>query len=153
MDATLAISGDLSSAGDERPTGAPLGHGRLLCAMVAIGVALIVQAIAGTGSAVSVRLLLGVLFIAGGLARLYSSKRLGACANEHAPPATATPTPGRSRGGRRRGGRSAEARARVGRCVAAHALGSPLLFSIVYTLAGQRALLRARGRSPATRSG
>ena len=45
--------------------------------MVAIGVALIGQVIAGTGSAVSVRLLLGVLFIAGGLARLYLEYKRG----------------------------------------------------------------------------
>ncbi len=39
--------------------------------MVAIGVALIVQAVAGHGSVISPRLLLGVLFVAAGAGRLY----------------------------------------------------------------------------------
>ena len=43
--------------------------------MAAIGVALIVEAIAGHGSAISPRLLLGVLFIAAGLGRLYLEVR------------------------------------------------------------------------------
>ena len=43
--------------------------------MAAIGVALIVEAVAGHGSAISPRLLLGVLFIAGGLGRLYLEVR------------------------------------------------------------------------------
>lgn len=43
--------------------------------MAAIGVALIVQAVAGHGSAISPRLLLGVLFIAAGGARLYLEVR------------------------------------------------------------------------------
>jgi len=45
--------------------------------MVAIGVALIGQVIGGTGSVVSARLLLGVLFLAGGLARLYLEYKRG----------------------------------------------------------------------------
>ncbi len=45
--------------------------------MAAIGVALIVEAVAGHGSAISPRLLLGVLFIAGGLGRLYLEVRRG----------------------------------------------------------------------------
>ncbi|MGA2320764.1 MAG: hypothetical protein ABSG95_08470 [Solirubrobacteraceae bacterium] len=43
--------------------------------MAAIGVALIVEAVAGHGSAISARLLLGVLFIAAGAARLYLEAR------------------------------------------------------------------------------
>jgi len=43
--------------------------------MAAIGVALIVEAIGGHGSAISPRLLLGVLFIAAGLGRLYLEAR------------------------------------------------------------------------------
>jgi len=39
--------------------------------MAAIGVALIVEAVAGGGSVISPRLLLGVLFIAAGAGRLY----------------------------------------------------------------------------------
>ncbi len=39
--------------------------------MAAIGVALIVQALSGHGGAISPRLLLGVLFVAAGAARLY----------------------------------------------------------------------------------
>jgi hypothetical protein len=39
--------------------------------MVAIGVALIGQVIGGNGSALSARLLLGVLFFAAGVGRLY----------------------------------------------------------------------------------
>jgi hypothetical protein len=45
--------------------------------MAAIGVALIVQAVAGNGSALSPRLLLGALFIAAGLGRLYLERRRG----------------------------------------------------------------------------
>ena len=45
--------------------------------MAAIGVALIAEAIAGHGSAISPRLLLGVLFIAAGLGRLYLEVRRG----------------------------------------------------------------------------
>jgi hypothetical protein len=39
--------------------------------MVAIGVALIVQVVSGHGGAISPRLLLGALFLAAGLGRLY----------------------------------------------------------------------------------
>jgi hypothetical protein len=46
----------------------------LSLAMVAIGIALAVEAIGGDG-VLSVRLLLGVLFIAGGSGRLYISAR------------------------------------------------------------------------------
>ena len=47
----------------------------LSLAMVAIGLALIVQAIAGHGSVISVRLLLGILFIAAGTGRAYLEVR------------------------------------------------------------------------------
>ncbi len=43
----------------------------LSLAMVAIGLALIVQAVGGHASAISPRLLLGVLFIAAGVGRAY----------------------------------------------------------------------------------
>jgi hypothetical protein len=43
--------------------------------MAAIGVALIVQVIAGDGGVLSARLLLGVLFLAGGIARLYLERK------------------------------------------------------------------------------
>jgi uncharacterized membrane protein HdeD (DUF308 family) len=45
--------------------------------MVVIGVALTVQALAGNGSAISPRLLLGVLFMAAGVARIYLEVRRG----------------------------------------------------------------------------
>ena len=45
--------------------------------MAAIGVALIVQVLAGDGGALSARLLLGVLFLAGGFARLYLERKRG----------------------------------------------------------------------------
>jgi hypothetical protein len=45
--------------------------------MVAIGVALTVQGLAGKGSPLSPRLLLGVLFIAAGVARAYLEVRRG----------------------------------------------------------------------------
>jgi hypothetical protein len=45
--------------------------------MTAIGVALIVQVLAGDGGVLSARLLLGVLFLAGGLARLYLERKRG----------------------------------------------------------------------------
>jgi hypothetical protein len=45
--------------------------------MAAIGVALVVQAILGHGSVLSGRLLLGVLFLAAGLGRLYVQRRRG----------------------------------------------------------------------------
>jgi hypothetical protein len=43
--------------------------------MLAIGVALIVQAVSGHGSVISGRLLLGVLFLAAGGGRLYLESR------------------------------------------------------------------------------
>jgi hypothetical protein len=45
--------------------------------MAAIGVALIVQVLAGDGGVLSARLLLGVLFLAGGIARLYLEHKRG----------------------------------------------------------------------------
>ena len=45
--------------------------------MVAIGVALIVQVLSGDGGVLSARLLLGVLFLAGGIARLYLERKRG----------------------------------------------------------------------------
>jgi len=47
----------------------------LSLAMVAIGLALIVQAVGGRASAISPRLLLGVLFIAAGAGRWYVEVR------------------------------------------------------------------------------
>lgn len=47
----------------------------LSAALVAIGVALVVQALAGDGGAISSRLLLGVLFVAGGGTRWYLEMR------------------------------------------------------------------------------
>jgi hypothetical protein len=44
-------------------------------AMLAIGLALIVQAIVGHGSPISARLLLGVLFVAAGTGRAYLEVR------------------------------------------------------------------------------
>jgi hypothetical protein len=46
-------------------------------AMVAIGLALVVQAIGGHASAISPRLLLGVLFMAAGCGRWYVELRRG----------------------------------------------------------------------------
>jgi hypothetical protein len=43
--------------------------------MVAIGVALIVQVVGGNGSAISPRLLLGALFLAAGIGRLYLERK------------------------------------------------------------------------------
>ncbi len=43
----------------------------LSLAMVAIGVTLVVEAVAGSEGAISARLLLGVLFVAAGAGRLY----------------------------------------------------------------------------------
>jgi hypothetical protein len=43
--------------------------------MAAIGVALIGQVIGGTGGVLSARLLLGVLFLAGGIARLWLERK------------------------------------------------------------------------------
>lgn len=45
--------------------------------MVAIGVALVVQAVSGNGGVLSPRLLLGVLFAAAGAGRLYVERRRG----------------------------------------------------------------------------
>jgi uncharacterized membrane protein HdeD (DUF308 family) len=45
--------------------------------MAVIGVALTVQAVVGNGSAISPRLLLGLLFIAAGVARIYLEVRRG----------------------------------------------------------------------------
>jgi hypothetical protein len=45
--------------------------------MAAIGVALIAEVVDGRGSAISGRLLLGVLFIAAGVGRLYVEVRRG----------------------------------------------------------------------------
>jgi hypothetical protein len=45
--------------------------------MTAIGVALIVQVLAGDGGVLSARLLLGLLFLAGGIARLYLERKRG----------------------------------------------------------------------------
>lgn len=49
----------------------------LSLAMVGIGLALIVQAVSGHASAISPRLLLGVLFIAAGAGRTYVELRRG----------------------------------------------------------------------------
>lgn len=49
----------------------------LSLAMVAIGIALVVEAIAGADGVLSARLLLGVLFLAGGSGRLYLGVRRG----------------------------------------------------------------------------
>jgi hypothetical protein len=45
--------------------------------MVVLGVALVVQAVSGHGGLISARLLLGVLFIAGGGLRLWVERRRG----------------------------------------------------------------------------
>jgi len=45
--------------------------------MTAIGIALIVQAVAGHGNAISPRMLLGVLFVAAGVGRLYLEAKRG----------------------------------------------------------------------------
>jgi hypothetical protein len=47
------------------------GTAVLSLAMVAIGIALAAEAIGGAGGVLSARLLLGVLFLAGGSGRLY----------------------------------------------------------------------------------
>jgi hypothetical protein len=49
----------------------------LSLAMVAIGIALTAEAIAGGGDVLSVRLLLGLLFAAGGTGRLYLETKRG----------------------------------------------------------------------------
>ncbi len=43
--------------------------------MIAIGIALIVQVVGGHGSAVSARLIIGVLFLAAGIARIYLERK------------------------------------------------------------------------------
>jgi hypothetical protein len=45
--------------------------------MAAIGIALIVQGVVGHGGAISSRMLLGVLFVAAGVARLYLEVKRG----------------------------------------------------------------------------
>ena len=45
--------------------------------MLAIGLALVVETVVGHGSAISPRMLLGVLFIAAGVGRLYVEIRRG----------------------------------------------------------------------------
>jgi hypothetical protein len=47
----------------------------LSLSMAAIGVGLIVEAVAGSGGAISPRLLLGVLFLAAGAGRIYLELR------------------------------------------------------------------------------
>lgn len=49
----------------------------LSLAMIGIGLALVVQVIAAGASAISARLLLGVLFTAGGVGRTYVEVRRG----------------------------------------------------------------------------
>jgi predicted membrane channel-forming protein YqfA (hemolysin III family) len=49
----------------------------LSVAMAAIGVALIAQVLSGDGGVLSARLLLGVLFLAAGIARLYLERKRG----------------------------------------------------------------------------
>ena len=49
----------------------------LSLAMVAIGIALVGEAIGGSGGVLSTRLLLGVLFLAAGCGRLYLEIRRG----------------------------------------------------------------------------
>ena len=44
-------------------------------AMAAIGIALIAQVVTGDGGVLSARLLLGVLFLAAGIARLYLERK------------------------------------------------------------------------------
>lgn len=61
----------------------------LSVAMVVLGVALVIEAIAGFGG-ISVRLLAGVLFIAGGVGRLYVEvRRASARADGDSPDASA----------------------------------------------------------------
>jgi hypothetical protein len=47
------------------------GTWALSLAMVAIGIALVAEAIGGDGGVISIRLLLGLLFLAAGSARVY----------------------------------------------------------------------------------
>jgi hypothetical protein len=53
------------------------GTQALSVAMAAIGVALIAQVLSGDGGVLSARLLLGVLFLAAGIARLYLEHKRG----------------------------------------------------------------------------
>jgi hypothetical protein len=43
--------------------------------MIAIGIALIVQVVGGQGSLISARLIIGVLFLAAGIARIYLERK------------------------------------------------------------------------------
>jgi predicted membrane channel-forming protein YqfA (hemolysin III family) len=45
--------------------------------MAAIGIALIAQVLSGDGGVLSARLLLGVLFLAAGIARIYMERKRG----------------------------------------------------------------------------
>ncbi len=54
-----------------------MGTFALSLAMAVIGLALIGQVLSGTGSAISPRLLLGVLFVAAGVGRSYLELRRG----------------------------------------------------------------------------
>ena len=47
------------------------GTWALSLAMAAIGIALVAEAIGGDGGVISIRLLLGLMFVAGGGARIY----------------------------------------------------------------------------------
>jgi hypothetical protein len=49
----------------------------LSIAMVAIGAALAVEALAGEGGVISIRLLLGLMFLAAGIGRIYLELRRG----------------------------------------------------------------------------
>jgi hypothetical protein len=53
------------------------GTAALSLAMVAIGVALAVEAVVASGGVAAMRLLLGVLFVAAGCGRLYIERRRG----------------------------------------------------------------------------
>ena len=101
--------------------------------MVAIGLALIVQAIAGSASAISPRLLLGVLFVAAGVGRGYieirrsRGRELGDGPRAAGTATAAEPAPGAAPSALRRSWRP---RSRV---IARRSIGSPILFTIVYT--------------------
>ncbi len=49
----------------------------LSLAMAAIGIALIAQVLSGDGGVLSARLLIGVLFLAAGVARMYLERKRG----------------------------------------------------------------------------
>jgi uncharacterized membrane protein YedE/YeeE len=49
----------------------------LSLAMAAIGIALIAQVLSGDGGVLSARLLIGVLFLAAGIARMYLERKRG----------------------------------------------------------------------------